>query len=224
MPQRALQSILRASIWIRKNLLQVVCVHILQISQAHISTFDNLCSRVYTVSVHARLCACSLRVRCRRQHVIAINCGEELRSLLPPRTHGNKQLAGNTHWLGKQHTHVQSGRHTHTHAHIRNPRKDAVDLWRVSYANGFPSIPLRKREPQETAALITALSNDGRQQRHCALRTRPLTNSAAMHRCSCCGSTFYSSAFTHLMNHQPSRFFWMTSTVTPFSKLTSSFP
>lgn len=29
---------------------------------------------------------------------------------------------------------------------------------------------------------------------------------------------------THLMNHQPSRFFWMTSTVTPLSKLTSSFP
>lgn len=35
--------------------------------------------------------------------------------------------------------------------------------------------------------------------------------------CVCvCGS--------HLMYHQPSRFFWMTSTVTPFSKLTSSFP
>lgn len=29
---------------------------------------------------------------------------------------------------------------------------------------------------------------------------------------------------THLMNHQPSRFFWMTSTMTPLSKLTSSFP
>lgn len=45
------------------------------------------------------------------------------------------------------------------------------------------------------------------QQCHCPLRTRSLWKLS-----------------THLMNHQPSRFFWMTSTVTPLSKLTSSFP
>lgn len=40
---------------------------------------------------------------------------------------------------------------------------------------------------------------------------------------SCCDLCACGSC-THLMYHQPSRFFWMTSTMTPFSKLTSSFP
>lgn len=49
-----------------------------------------------------------------RTHVIAIHCGAQLCSLLPLRIHGNKRLAGNTHWLGKYHTKRQA--HTHTQA------------------------------------------------------------------------------------------------------------
>lgn len=169
-----------------------------------------------------------MHVYVRRHEAACDSCGVELHSLLPLRIHGNKQLTGNTGWVNNTHTVCANRQTTTTHTHIKNPRKNTQlicgerHMLMVSphchYANESCRRPLprSKHWAATTANNVTVLWGLVHFGNFGPIPFVSLSSSAE--------HLLLIAAFTHLMNHQPSRFFWMTSTVTPFSKLTSSFP